>query len=441
MAFPSVQGTNTYAASSGLSDHTVNMPVGTIVSGDLLLVFVAATDNSAISIADGTWIQIFQTANGTATNHAAFYKIATGDVDSVTVHVANAIKIAAVSYWINSWHGTTPPESGTATTGTDTHPDPPACTPSWGSSDILFIESAAHGADPTFSAPSTNYTNLVSAVATGGSAGSRAGCGTARRQVTGTTDNPDNAFTISASSAWVANTVAVRPAVSGTTFQITIAATGVGSLALVKIPTFPKTLAAVAVGVTTMSKITSLFITLAATGVGLTTLNRKQFITSAATAVGVVTLTTATLASIGMNVTAFGLVTLTALAVAGLTLNATAVGIAVLTRAVTFVVNLSATAVGVTTMARKQFVTLAAVAVGVVSMVRKQFVVLAATGVGVAALTTATTWLRTMAATAVSVVGLVANFIPFSGGGGEPIKSAILFVKHHVRKLFKRSSS
>ena len=440
MAFPAVQGTNTYAASSGLSDHTVNMPVGTVVSGDLLIVFVAATDNSAISIADGTWIQIFQTANGTSTNLAAFYKIATGDVNSVTVHVASASKIAAVSYWINAWHGTTPPEAGTAATGSSTTPDPPACTPSWGSSDILFIECAGHGADATFSGASTNYTNLVSAVATGGSAGSRAGCGTARRNVTGTTDNPDT-MSISASQAWVANLVAVRPAASGTTFQITIAATGVGSLALVKIPTFPKTLAAVAVGVTTINKITSLFITLAATGVGLTTLNGKQFITSAATAVGVVTLTTASLASIGMDVTAFGLVTLTALAVVGLTLNATAVGIAVLTRAVTFVVNLSATAVGVTTMARKQFVTLTAVAVGVVSMVRKQFVVLAATGVGVVVLATATTWLRTMTATAVSVVGLVASFIPFSGGGGEPIKSAILFVKHHIRKLFKRSSS
>lgn len=201
MAFPSIATTN-QNNTSATTNHVVNLPAS-IAAGDLLLIFghvgLAPTYPAG-------WTEISSVVVGSRTFSIA-YRIADGSEGaSVTVTTASNAACRWITERITSWHGTTPPEVGTAATGTSTTPDPPAVTPSWGSADNLFIASSAKagGVGPT--GFPTNYgTSQLDQF------DSNADIAVAARQLTASTDNPGT-FTYAASSAWGAQTVVIRPA-------------------------------------------------------------------------------------------------------------------------------------------------------------------------------------------------------------------------------------
>lgn len=101
-----------------------------------------------------------------------------------------------------------PPEIGTAATGASTLPNPPTLTPSWGAADTLWLVVAGASGAVTASAYPTNYTDGNDDATSSGTAASIA---SARRALNAATEDPGT-FTISASTNWVAQTLAVRPA-------------------------------------------------------------------------------------------------------------------------------------------------------------------------------------------------------------------------------------
>jgi len=213
MAFPVVSATNTSAVSTAGTTHTVNLPTG-IASGDLLIVFFSKKSGSSNTLTwPSGWTALTDVNNGTNTGQSTAYRIADGtEGTTISVTSSASVKSAHNSYRITSWHGTTPPEGGAGSTGSSANPDPPSVSPSWGSADNLFLEAASVGSNTSSSAASTNYTNLLTINSTGGSGGSNQMQASARHSLTGSTDDPDNAFTISASSIWASQTIAIRPA-------------------------------------------------------------------------------------------------------------------------------------------------------------------------------------------------------------------------------------
>ena len=97
--------------------------------------------------------------------------------------------------------------------------DSPSLSPSWGSADTVWITLCARdGGSSTVTAYPTNYTGNNSTRAAGGGSGASYGIAT-RNNATATEDPPS--FTVAASGAWCANTIAIRPsAASNTTITV-----------------------------------------------------------------------------------------------------------------------------------------------------------------------------------------------------------------------------
>jgi len=212
MAFPIVSDETIEAFASNTTEHLVDMPT-TVNSGDLLLVMF--TNDAADTVATPTgWTQLFSETRSPSVRHSGYYKIADGTEGGTTVDFVTSGTETAVAavYRITSWHGTTPPEVGTAAEGASVSPDPPNLIPSWGAEDTLWI---AHfgGDDPsgngTVDAIPTSYTNELDARANDFSSSCLGG--SARRDLNATSDNPGT-FTMNNLEGWVANITAVRPA-------------------------------------------------------------------------------------------------------------------------------------------------------------------------------------------------------------------------------------
>lgn len=213
MAFPTVagKGTEYNTAGSNQTSHAVAYPAS-ISAGELLIMFFHKDGSGAITW-PGTFIEIYQTAAGGASHlSGAAYRIATGS-ESGTVTVTTASEQATARIWrITSWHGTTPPECGTAATGTSANPNPPTLSPSWGSADTLWIATCGVNGGPSTSAYPTNYSGNQETADSGGS-GAAGGAQASRENATATED--PGTFT-TANQGWTAQTIAVRPAAAAT---------------------------------------------------------------------------------------------------------------------------------------------------------------------------------------------------------------------------------
>lgn len=214
MAFPVVESLTPTIFSTAATAHLVAMPA-TVNAGDLLVTVIDTAGNvtNGAVTKPAAWELLSSTHTGTA-RLGHYYRIADGTEDGTTVDFVTfaTVKAAAQVYRISAWHGTTPPEVGTAATGSSVNPDSPTLTPSWGAEDTLWL--AAFGAPlndtHTVSVYPTSYTNgtLTSTTSTGA-----ASVASARRELNATSDDP-SAFTTSSSQTWVAQTVAIRPAVA-----------------------------------------------------------------------------------------------------------------------------------------------------------------------------------------------------------------------------------
>lgn len=222
MAFPVVESLTATALDGDATAHLIAMPA-TVNDGDLLIT-ILSNDGPATVTTPANWNLLGSTVHSSNTNRLSnYYKIAVGTEGGTTVDFVTSVAEEAVGhvYRISNWHGTTPPEIGTAADAASTLPNPPTLTPSWGAADTLWL--AGYGADATetTSVYPTNYTNgQTDSTPAGGSCT----LGSARRELNATSDDPGT-FTISASEQWIAQTFAIRPssaiALTGTLFTKT----------------------------------------------------------------------------------------------------------------------------------------------------------------------------------------------------------------------------
>lgn len=227
MAFPVVESVTLTTFSTAGTAHLVAMPA-TVNAGDLLISQFSAVDIPTVATPTN-WNLLHSTSNADV-RLASYYKIAVGDEDGTTVdHVTSAsVKAVAYVYRISAWHGTTPPEVGTAATGSGTAPNPPTLTPSWGAEDTLWLATVGWRGVIAVSVYSANYTNGTDDSTTAGPGSTIA---TARRELNATSDDP-GAFTAGTAN-WIAQTYAIRPSAGAATQNLT------GAL-FTKAPTFPQ---------------------------------------------------------------------------------------------------------------------------------------------------------------------------------------------------------
>src|SRR3972149_7389787 len=166
MAFPIYQSATDTDFATSVTSMAVNMPA-TVNAGDLLIALVSARNSGSWTTIPTSWNEFDSQIGGASVGELTlFYKIADGTEDGGTATwVTDTSTTAAwVVLRITSWHGTTPPESDTAS-GDATNANPPTLSPSWGSADNLFIavaSNSATGETTGFTAAPTNYSNLVS---------------------------------------------------------------------------------------------------------------------------------------------------------------------------------------------------------------------------------------------------------------------------------------
>lgn len=214
MAFPVVQLATTGAETGNTTAHAIAIPA-TVNAGDLLIamiVFDGAPTVTWDQSTAGTWTLIHNTPNGTACRGVAYAKVADGTEGGLTLSITTSASEQSVyrCVRINQWNGAlaTGLANGTAATGTSTTPNPPAVTPSWGSDDHLWIAICYYDfGTTTVSAYPANFTEGQFNDTSGGGAG--CGLGSSRRQLATNTQDPGT-YTISASRAWVAQTLAIR---------------------------------------------------------------------------------------------------------------------------------------------------------------------------------------------------------------------------------------
>lgn len=208
MAFPTVVSTNTSVQTPAGTSHTVSLP-GSIVAGNLLLIFFATADIPTITTpANWNLLRNKQETAGATSQQSIFYKVATGSEGAtVTITTGTSFRSAHATYQISGYSGN--PEASAGASGISGNPDPDSLTPSGGAKDYLWIASGTCRSQ-TFSSAPTSYTNLLTAATS-----SQVAVGTARRELNATSTDPGN-FTITASNEWTGVTVAISPTASAT---------------------------------------------------------------------------------------------------------------------------------------------------------------------------------------------------------------------------------
>lgn len=214
-AAPTVSSATPTQFATSVTSMAVNLP-GSIASGDLLLAFVEVR-NAGTWTPPSNWFEIgTQAGGGSVGKLTVFYKIADGSEGATATWTASA---GTSAIWqtrkVTNWHGTTPPEISTGTSGDASAANPGSLAPSWGSADTLWIAVAGHAAASTaaWSAGPGGYGDFLNSGASSG--GSAISVATAYLANTAASEDP-GAFTVSGSNRfWAAFTVGIRPAAGG----------------------------------------------------------------------------------------------------------------------------------------------------------------------------------------------------------------------------------
>lgn len=216
MAFPTVESITSSTFATAGTSHSVNLPA-TINSGDLLILFWCNRSSPTVTGPSGWTLKYAGDTSGNFGRGETFLRVADGTEGStVTVSLSGTGREACAQVWrISGWEGTLASvETGTLVTASNSNPNPPSVTASWGAEDNLFI-AAIHGADDDATASSgpTNYTNVTNTVSGGGN-NSGASVITARRNLNGATDDPGT-FTLTQNETHIVQTLVIRPSTSG----------------------------------------------------------------------------------------------------------------------------------------------------------------------------------------------------------------------------------
>ena len=202
--------TTTSIVSTNEINHLVSLPAG-IVAGNLLIVAFAADGGPSIDFPAG-WTLLFMNDTPTQlTTLAVAYRQADGtEGASITVITGLSEQSAHNSYLISGADNPTvrPPQNSGASKFDNANPDSPILTPTGGAKDYLWLSCAGVDGGRAFTVAPLNYTNLLSADS--GSPASGVSCGSARRILNASSENPE-AFTIETGDEWVAVTIAIHP--------------------------------------------------------------------------------------------------------------------------------------------------------------------------------------------------------------------------------------
>jgi len=213
VAFPTVSDAATTAVATNDATPTANYPA-TVASDDLLILFTS-NDGSGDSPSYSAPMTLIVAEAGDAggCGDGAAYEFAAGDEDGGTVDwtISGAEESVCRILAIAGAHATTPPEGAlSGSEKTDTSPDSPSVSPSWGAEDNMFIAFYAQNNGGAATAYPTSYAdNQVTAFSS--AASGNCSMGLATRELNATSDDPA-VFTSDTSAAWAALTVVVRPA-------------------------------------------------------------------------------------------------------------------------------------------------------------------------------------------------------------------------------------
>jgi hypothetical protein len=211
VAFPQVAATNSGNSGANATSHVINMPAGVAV-GDLVIVGFCSDQDSTFSVSSGTgWTQIFERETGSTIRIAAYYKVADGSGDNLTIDTSAAQGTAHVSYRITGHDSGTAPEDP-AVPGLDSSaaPNAPSLNPTnWNVEDTLWIVFYGWNGDISNSTYPANYSS--NQVTNRWANVDGVGVAMATRELAAASDDP-GAAALSGGTIWVANTFAVRPA-------------------------------------------------------------------------------------------------------------------------------------------------------------------------------------------------------------------------------------
>lgn len=208
-SFPVIAATNTTGSAAGTSTYALNLPSG-ITSGDLLFITVQVkTTGRPITSFSQTWTALTSNA-GSSRETFMYWRIADGTEGSTTTATfsGNQDVVASLAYRIT---GAQSVEVGTYATGSSSSPNPPSLSPSWGSAKTLWaIYIGVADSRQTLSSYPSNYT--LSQITAAGNASNSTGqeAWLAGYQNEASSEDPGTG-TLSASLAWVAQTIAFRP--------------------------------------------------------------------------------------------------------------------------------------------------------------------------------------------------------------------------------------
>lgn len=210
MGFPAISATSQATTSPGArTSHVLTLPSGIVAGNLLIMVFCEeAVPDPAVTWPAG-WTQISDSF--TTTNKFQIrYRIADGSEGASITVTSPSWQSAYVCYRITAWHGTTPPEVGTAVTNSSGTANPPSLTPSWGAADTLWIAAASVVGSGIggFTGYPASYGLSNLAVTS-----DNVRIGVAGRQLNAASDDPGT-FTQGVITWW-AQTVAVRPVAGG----------------------------------------------------------------------------------------------------------------------------------------------------------------------------------------------------------------------------------
>ena len=212
----STSWTMTYPGPSDIADGGANA----IEAGDLIVINVAR-DGTTGTMSISGYTPLFQANAASASAGATLVKIASGSESGTFTFTPGASeqgvwRIAVLKGWWGTISGGV--EAGGSATGTSTAPNPGSFSPSWGSAANWWRAVAAHdNGATTFTGFPSNFPDNQFGDESGGSGG--AGLGGATLIATATSEDP-NAFTLSASRAWRAWVVAVRPGATPTATSV-----------------------------------------------------------------------------------------------------------------------------------------------------------------------------------------------------------------------------
>lgn len=215
MTAPAVQSVARGSNATNSTTHSVGMP-SSVAAGDLLIVLFA-TDGNPTHSANNTLAQSFTNFftgnNGSNVKLSAWYKIADGSEGGQTATFSTSAReqSAFQVYRISGASTTVAPFAAPPATGTNTAPNPAACSPPWGEDETLWLPvfaADAETADGAGYAYPTNY----SANGIYDEANSTNGCGLGSSYRSNEAASEDvGAWTIGASEQWVATTIAIPP--------------------------------------------------------------------------------------------------------------------------------------------------------------------------------------------------------------------------------------